>query len=182
MSYGRYVRAAVFFAMAALPGTILGQGRGMGAMMGMGMGRDSTTRALMAGSHDLVMNHDRITRTVTNLPNGVRTVTESDDPRIAELIRMHVATSVGMVEMGKDPGLPMETKAVRTIFANKDKVRTSTEPTPKGVIVTQTSTDSVVVAALHRHAADVSELVRDGMAAMHRSMMRPDTAQSPPAR
>ena len=30
--------------------------------------------------HDLFFNHDRIKRTVTNLPDGIRTVTESDDP------------------------------------------------------------------------------------------------------
>ena len=181
MSYRRCIATAAVVAVAAtLPGLAAAQGRGMGAMMGMG--RDSATRALMNGSHDLVMNHDRITRTVTNLPDGVRTVTESDDPRLAAVIKSHVEISIGMVEAGKDPGLPMETKAVRTIFANKDKVRTSTEPTAKGVVVTQTSSDPVVVAALQKHAADVSELVRDGMAAMHRAMMRPDTSGAVPQR
>ena len=52
-----------------------GPGHGMGAGM-MGMGHDSATTALVRSSHRLVMNHDRIRRTVTNLPNGVRTVTE----------------------------------------------------------------------------------------------------------
>ena len=31
--------------------------------------------------HELVVNHERIKRTVTKLPNGIRTVTESVDPQ-----------------------------------------------------------------------------------------------------
>ena len=42
-------------------------------------------------------------------------------------------------------------------------------PAPKGSIVTQTSNDSAVVAALQGHAVEVSELARDGMVAMMRS-------------
>ena len=39
--------------------------------------------AQMGDIHELFINHDRITRTVTNLPNGIRTITESTDPRVA---------------------------------------------------------------------------------------------------
>lgn len=138
----------------------------------MGMRHDSATMALMMGSHDLVMNHDRVTRTVTNLSNGVRATTESDDPRIAALIKEHVATVVRRVEAGDDPGLPMETPAVHTLFANNDKIRTTTELTAKGVVIVQTSEDPVVVAALQRHASELSDVVREGMPAIHRAMMQ----------
>lgn len=40
------------------------------------------------------------------------------------------------------------------------------------VHVVQTSRDSVTVAALQQHASEVTELVRDGMAAMHQAMMK----------
>jgi hypothetical protein len=145
--------------------------KGMGPGM-MGMAHDSATMALMMGSHQLVMNHDRIKRTVTNLPNGVRTVTESEDPHVAALIKEHVATTAQRVQKGDDPRLPMETPAVHTIFTNNEKIRTSTETTSKGVVVVQTSDDSATVAALQKHAAEVSELVEGGMAAMHASMMK----------
>jgi hypothetical protein len=145
--------------------------KGMGPGM-MGMTHDSAAMALMMGSHQLVMNHDRIKRTVTNLPNGVRTVTESEDPHVAALIKEHVATTVQRVQKGDDPRLPMETPAVHTIFTNNEKIRTSTETTTKGVVVVQTSDDSATVAALQKHAAEVSELVEGGMAAMHASMMK----------
>ncbi|MGZ8471452.1 MAG: hypothetical protein ACXWZ7_18790 [Gemmatirosa sp.] len=128
--------------------------------------------ALAAGSHQLVMSHARIRRTVTNLPNGVRTLTESDDPQVAALIREHIVTTVKRVEARDDPGLPMETPALRAVFRNGDKVRTTTERTATGVSVVQTSDDSVTVAALQTHAAEVSELVAGGMAALHASMMK----------
>jgi len=146
------------------------QPRGITGMMGMS--HDSATMALMAGSHQLVMNHERIKRTVTNLRNGVRTVTESEDPRVAALIKEHVATTVARVETGDDPGLPMETAALHAIFRNSGKVRTTTNTTEKGVAVEQTSADSVTVAALQQHASEVSALVEGGMAAMHASMMK----------
>jgi len=44
------------------------------------------------------------------------------------------------------------------------------ETTDRGSIVTQTSGDAKVVAALQAHAIEVSELARDGMAAMMRNM------------
>lgn len=152
---------------AQQPGGMKGMGPGM-----MGMTHDSATKALMMGSHQLVMNHDRIKRTVTNLPHGVQTVTESDDPKVATLIKEHVATTVQRVQKGDDPRLPMETPAVHSIFTNNEKIRTSTETTAKGVVVVQTSDDSATVDALQKHAAEVSELVEGGMAAMHASMMK----------
>ena len=48
-------------------------------MMGMGPGMmgGNATMDERSGIHDLFSNHDRIRRTVTNLPDGIRTVTES---------------------------------------------------------------------------------------------------------
>ena len=60
---------------------------GMGPRM-MGGGHDAATMAEMGDIHELFINHDRITRTVTNLPKGIRTVTESVDPRIARLLKI----------------------------------------------------------------------------------------------
>ena len=56
----------------------------------MGMGHDPATRSQLGDIHALLINHDRIKRTVTNLPDGIRTVTESDDPQIAAVIKTHV--------------------------------------------------------------------------------------------
>ena len=168
------IRSAAVIAMmcaAAGAGAQRPGGMAMGPGM-MGMKRDSATMALAMASHQLVLEHDRITRTVVNLPNGIRTVTESDDPRIAASIKEHVTTTVQLVEKGSDPGLPMESPALREIFRLSTKVRTTTEPTSKGVVVTQTSDDSATVVALQTHASEVSDLVKGGMAALHASMMK----------
>jgi len=146
---------------------------GMGMRGGtMGMRHDSTTMAQMALIHELVANHDRITRSVTNLPDGIRTVTESEDSAMVRRIREHVTSMNRRVGAGDDPGLPIESAALRAIYRGKDRIRTVTEMTAKGVVVVQTSTDSAVVVALQEHAAEVTDLVQRGMIAMHERMMK----------
>lgn len=156
------------------PGLMHGMGH---AMMGMGHGMmragpNSATKAEMSIIHELIENHDRIRRSVTNLPDGIRTVTESDDPRIAQFIKEHVASMGQRVSAGNDPGLPIESPALHAIFRNKDKIKTTVETTDKGIIVVQTSSDQETVAVLQQHASEVSDLVRDGMQAMRTAMMR----------
>ena len=156
---------------------MMGMGHSMmgPGMMGRGMtgaGHGSSAMKDMSAIHELAAMHERIKRTVTNLPNGIRTVTESDDPRIAQLIRDHVASMGKRVRAGKMLNVPIESPAVHAIYANKDKISTTSEPTGQGVVVTQTSSDPKVIALLQEHAVEVSELVRGGMAAMHTAMMK----------
>jgi len=145
---------------------------GMGPGMMMHGGQDAGAMAQMHDIHALFANHDRMTRTVTNLPDGIRTVTESNDPQVAKLITDHVASSRKQVETGIDPGLPIESPALRAIYAHYDKIVTAVEATQNGVVVVQTSTDPQVVAALQQHAEEVTEFINDGMAAMHKAMMK----------
>ena len=137
----------------------------------MGMGHDPQTMAEMGVIHELIVNHDRIKRSVTNLPDGIRTVTESDDPQITKWIKEHVASMKQRVSEKSDPGLPIESPALHSILKNGDKVKTAINTTEKGVLVTQTSTDPMIVAALQQHASEVTGLVRDGMAAIRSAMM-----------
>jgi hypothetical protein len=137
-------------------------------------GRETDTSAMaeMSVIHELFMSHARITRTVTNLPDGVRTVTASDDPRIAALLKGHVARMNVLVDTGRDPNLPMESPALRTLFRKFATIRTSSDVTATGVVVTQTSSDPETVAALQQHASEVTTFVDQGMAAMHAAMMK----------
>ena len=159
---------------------MMGMGPGMMGMgpgkMGMGSGmmgmQGSATPAEHGDIRDLFLNHDQIKRTVTNLPDGIRTVTESDDPQVAAVIKKHVADMGQRVEGARDPGLPIESAALHAIFRNKDKIKSSYEVTEKGVAVVQTSTDPEVVKALQDHAAEVSDLVARGMIAAHEAMMK----------
>lgn len=147
----------------------VGMGMGPGMMGGM---RDSATAAQMRLVHELVVNNDRISRNVTNLPNGIRTVTESSDPRLARLIKEHVVSMDQRVRRADDPGLPMESPALHAIFLGKDKITTAIDTTARGAIIVQTSGDSAIVLALQQHAAEVTDLVNRGMAAMHDAMMK----------
>jgi hypothetical protein len=130
---------------------------------------DSAFVADMGIVHELVVNHQAIERTVLNLPNGIRTKTESTDRRVARYLKDHVASMDDRLKKGAifnmgSPSLP-------TIFENRERIRTEIEETENGVAVTQTSDDPATVAALQAHASEVSELVREGMASMMRSMM-----------
>ncbi len=150
---------------------------GMGGMMGggpsmVGMAHDSATMSQLHVIHTLFVDHDRIKRTVTNLPNGIRTVTESDDSQIAELLKTHVADMMKRVGAGDDPGLPIESEALHSIFRDKDKIQTSVETTEKGVVVVQTSDNPKAVAELQEHAAQVTDFAEQGMRALHTAMMK----------
>ena len=175
---------AVFAHPGAMgPGMMHGMGPGM--MRGMAPGAAAGSHGPMGGpmagrvQHDeafaadmhlvrgMLFSHDRIKRTVTNLPNGIKTVTESDDPRVAQAIQTHVASMVQRLSDGKEFNL--FSKTIPVLFDNRDKIKTTVETTTKGSVVTQTSNDAKVVAALQEHATEVDELVREGMVAMLRN-------------
>ena len=162
-------------------------GMGPGMMHGMGPGATAGSHGPMAGMvarltrqdagssadmglvHELLVNHDKIRRTVTNLPNGIKTVTESDDPQVAQAIKAHVASMSQRLGDGREFNIFSTTLPV--LFENKDKIKSTVEMTEKGSVVTRTSTDAKVVTALQGHAAEVTELAQEGMVAMRRGMM-----------
>jgi len=149
-----------------------GMGQGMGGMGGM-MGRfqnDPAGQADMGLVQTMVHGHESITRSVTNLPDGIRTLTESSDPQVAGALQAHVASMVQRLEQGKEFNLFSEN--IPVLFANRDRIVTRVEMTPRGATWIQTSTDPVVVAALQAHAREVSELANEGMVAMQRGMQR----------
>lgn len=124
----------------------------------------------MGGIHTLLANHERVTRTVADLPDGIRTVTESDDPAVAQTIKEHVATMIQRIGEKRDLGLPIESPALHALFGNSDKIKTEVETTDKGVVVTQTSDDAATVALLQKHAAEINDLAQRGMLALHERM------------
>ena len=141
----------------------------MAGAVGMLTRQDPGSSADMGVVHDLLMNHASIKRTVTNLPDGIRTVTESDDPRVAQSIKAHVASMSQRLKDGREFNIFSTTLPV--LFENRDKIKSVVESTEKGSVVTRTSTDAKVVAALQGHAAEVTELAQEGMVAMRRGMM-----------
>lgn len=119
--------------------------------------------------HAMLFDHDKIRRTVTDLSTGIRTVTESDDPQVAKLIKEHVASM--RERLTDDRVFNVASHTLPTIFANNAEIHTTIAQTPNGVIVTQTSSDPATVAALQGHAREVSDLARGGIAALMRQVM-----------
>jgi len=170
LGLGAAVAAALAHPGGMGPGMMHGMGPGSmggGPMAGRMHSADPAFGADMQLVHQMLVSHDRIKRTVTNLPNGIRTVTESDDPQVAQAIVAHVASMAQRLSEGREFNLFSET--IPVLFENRDKIKTSVETTPKGSVVTQTSNDAKVVTALQAHAVEVSELARDGMVAMMRN-------------
>lgn len=106
--------------------------------------QDAGSSANMGLVHELLANNDKITRSATNLPDGIRTLTESHDPQVAQAIKAHVADMDQRLRDGRE----------------------------RGSIVTQTSIDAKVVAAVQAHASEVTGLVQEGIVAMRRGMMQ----------
>lgn len=154
-------------AYAQSPG--MGMGRGMmHGPTGMLTSQDANSATDMGLVMDLVHNNTKIKRSVTNLPDGIKTVTESDDPKVAQAIKAHVTSMSGRLNDGKEFNIFSTTLPV--IFDNAKNIKSVVEMTDRGAIVTRTSTDAKVVAALQAHAGEVTELVQGGPTAFHRGL------------
>jgi hypothetical protein len=148
-----------------------GGGHGhMAGPVGMLTRQDEDSAADMGLVHELLASNREIKRTVTRLPDGIKTRTESDNPRVAQAIKAHVGSMSRRLTDGRE--FNIFSKTLPVLFENRDKINSTVELTDRGAVVTRTSSDLEVVAALHGHADEVTELVQDGMAAMRRGMMR----------
>lgn len=114
---------------------------------------------------DMFANFERITRQVTFLPNGIRTVTFTEDKDLMAVLESHVAGMIARVNEGRDPKIFIQSPTLDILFERGDRIETEIETTDRGIVVVQTSDDPEVVAALHKHAGEVSELVDRGIAA-----------------
>jgi len=117
-------------------------------------------------------NFQTLSREVTNLPNGIRTVTRSSDEQVMAALTSHVSGMIGRVEAGDDPQIFIQSPTLDIFFARGDTIKTDIEVTDAGIVVVQTSDDPDVVAALHTHAAEVSDMAARGMQAVHEMMMK----------
>ena len=115
-------------------------------------------------------NFDTISREVTNLPNGIRTVTRSSDEAVMAVLVSHIIGMIDRVERGDDPQIFIQSPTLDILFLNGAEMQSQIDVTDEGIVVVRTSTDPEVVAALHIHAAEVSDMVDHGMQAVHEAM------------
>lgn len=139
-----------------------GPGRGRG-MQGRGPGgeqHDERHDADRDVFHFLLTNYEKIKRTVKELPNGVETLTESDDPEIAAKIIEHVEWMTVRIKETKP--IRMRDPLFAEIFKHTDKIKMAHEDTEKGVRVTETSDDPAVAKLIQAHAKVVTAFVEKG--------------------
>ncbi len=154
--------------ISACGGDGMGEGMGTG-MMGettpgwmMSRGMDARIGRDMPVIHDLLAGHERIERRVEDIPGGIRAVTRSDDPELAERIRTHVWQMRERIE--EDDPIRQMDPLFREIFEHHEAIEMAIDEVPSGVRVTETSEDPQVALLIRQHARHaVSEFVADGM-------------------
>jgi len=115
----------------------------------------------------LLDSRDRIRRQVTNLPNGVETLTESDDPEVAAKIETHVRAMEARLASGRP--IHARDPLFAELFRHAAAIELVIEPTPKGVRVRETSGDPYVVELIQAHAQVVNAFVANGHAEMRKN-------------
>lgn len=140
-----------------------GGGHGKQPGFGKGHGHDQRHDADRELFHFLLSNHEKITRKVTELPDGVETLTESADPEIAAKIKEHVRWMQHRVEHAKP--IRRRDPLFEEIFKHTDKIEMKRTETDHGVRVLETSDDPYVAELIKAHAKAVSGFVSRGFAA-----------------
>jgi hypothetical protein len=153
------------------PGFGRGRGFGPGGRFGFGRGAGAGHDDQFATDHDvffyLLDNRKEIRRKVTNLPDGIETLTESDNPEVAAKIQEHVAAMYERVE-NQQP-IHMRDPLFREIFANAKKIKMEMKETEHGILVKETSEDPYVAKLLHEHGKVVSLFLKNGHAELPRN-------------
>ena len=125
----------------------------------------------------MLANHQAIERTVTELPDGVETLTESADPKIAAKIQEHVHWMETRIKDASP--IRMRDPLFREIFRHTEKIHMEHQLTERGVKVRETSTDPYVAKLIQAHAEVVSGFVKRGFAEAMKNHAVPDQVASP---
>ncbi len=126
-----------------------------GGMMGGGMMED------MQVVRQLFAHHDQIRRSTEEIPGGVQTLTESDNPDVTALIQRHVASMHQRLAEGR--WFAMMSQTLPILFQNADRYQRQSQATPNGVRVVKTSEDPDLAIVLRDHAQEVTQFVQEGM-------------------
>jgi hypothetical protein len=139
---------------------------------GFGKGKGPEHRADMELFHFLLDHRREITRKVTNLPNGVETLTESANPKVTEKLQAHVRSMYKRVEDGRP--IHARDPLFAEIFRHADRIAMKLERTERGVKVIETSDDPYVAKLIQAHAQVVNLFLKNGHMEMRKNHPLPD--------
>lgn len=123
----------------------------------------------------LLSHRSEIKRSVTKLKNGVETITESNNPQVAEKIKEHVDAMHGRVKEGR--GIHLRDPLFAAVFRHSSKISMQVEKTEKGVKVKETSDDPFAAKLIQAHADVVSLFVKNGHAEVRKNHAVPDSTE-----
>ena len=132
-------------------------------------GKDTTDREVN-DLKEIFRSHEGITRSVSNVQDGIITTTEAADETLREAIVSHVSMMVTRLQEGRNPEVIIQSPTLDALFDVYDEIDTEIETTELGVKVIQTSSNPKVVGLLQQHAAEVSDMANRGMEAVHERM------------
>ena len=168
------IRARLLYRLSILGlfGTLaFGQPWGPGRANGPGMGHDVEHQADMELFHYLLDNRSLIRRSVENLPEGVETLTESDDSQVANGIKEHVRSMYGRVKENRP--IHLRDPLFQEIFNNANKIRMVLEETENGMRVRETSGDPWVAKLIQEHAKVINLFLANGRSEVGRDHALP---------
>jgi hypothetical protein len=126
----------------------------------------------MALFHYLLDHREEIRRSLQELPDGVETLTESDDAEIAGKIREHVRSMYRRLEEGRP--IHRRDPLFAEVFRYADKIEMTMEDTERGLRVRETSADPYVAKLIKSHAEVVSQFLAYGHAEMRKNHPVPE--------
>lgn len=132
-------------------------GSGAGPQRG---GRDEDHAKDMQAIQFLLTHRDQISRSISNRPDGVVTVTESDNPEVTAILHEHVEAMYKRVE--KQKPIHVRDPLFAELFRNASTLKMKVERTDNGVKVTETSTNPYSVKLIQAHARVVSLFLQNG--------------------
>jgi hypothetical protein len=175
-SQRRMTRRAALTTVAA--GAVVGLGYVLRGVLGSpapavrlvdGGGMMGVSPTDMSRYMEMFNRHNELTRTVEEIPAGIRTTTQSDSPELAAQLKAHVSSMYSHLEQRGE--VMCMSDSLPTLFRHADGYRRQLTLTPTGVIAEETADDPQLVAAIRAHAQEVTGFVRDGMPPMMRGMM-----------
>ena len=145
-----------------------GHGKQSGGKGGpQGAQGDAAHNTDMKAIQFLMANRAKIQRTVVNRPDGVETLTESDDPKVTAVLVEHVAAVARRVQEQRP--IHARDPLFAELFRNAATLNMQVERTAKGVKVVETSPNAFSAKLIQAHAQVVSLFVANGPPEMRKN-------------
>jgi hypothetical protein len=117
---------------------------------------------------EMFNRHSEITRTVEEIPGGIRTTTQSTSPDLVAQLQAHVSSMYSHLDQGAE--VMRMSASLPALFSHANGYRRQTTFTPTGLIAEETADDPALAQAIRAHSQEVTGFVRDGMPPMMRGM------------